>query len=347
MFRVDSSVAAGNGAAIAARTREVYAPLDRARMKEIDRLIAKGHGSESPGPDDDEAKAAIATIPPPARAGRLPGQVTCAVPSCGKDLGERDKTGLCKRHRRAVVDEPHHVQRTHPQPPLDVGGPTKRPLAEEERHADAGGKAAQPPQPGPTAALTCAPPAPASDKHSVQVATLSQPDKSDVRPVRGEAAPAGSAPSPADLNRPRTTTALIGELVARLDRDVNGIMPDGLPSGRQGSTARLMVPRLTPATSSVMTDRTCRCGCTRHLRKNNSSGYSGYCNEERYAAGHRPPRKSRAHAANEETRTMKKREPCDECGSTGRHKKICSKSSANGKAAATTPPPHIPVRGCL
>jgi len=195
------------------------------------------------------------------------------------------------------------------------------------------------------------------------------PPSSTNRPARGEASPAGSAPSPVTSHKPLTTTALIGELVARLDRDVNGVMPDGLSGGRQGSTARLMVPRLTPATSGVMTDETCRCGCGRRLRKNNTSGWSGYCNPARYASGERPSRgKSAAPTppaapAEPEENTMEKRPitmppPCPECEAKGhRHKNGCSKpprSAATEPAAEPTPtpakvrvanPPPMPVLG--
>ena len=85
-----------------------------------------------------------------------------------------------------------------------------------------------------------------------------------------------------------TTSELIAELARRLEREETH---DGLPGGRRGSTARLAARRLTPATSRLMTDATCRCGCGRSLRINNRTGWSGYCNPARYAAGERPPRR--------------------------------------------------------
>jgi hypothetical protein len=37
--------------------------------------------------------------------------------------------------------------------------------------------------------------------------------------------------------------------------------------------------------AAVMTDKKCACGCGRALRKNNATGYSGYCNAAKFAAG--------------------------------------------------------------
>jgi hypothetical protein len=45
-----------------------------------------------------------------------------------------------------------------------------------------------------------------------------------------------------------------------------------------------------------MTDKKCACGCGRALRKNNATGYSGYCNAAKFAAGNRE-RPSRAKKA--------------------------------------------------
>jgi hypothetical protein len=45
--------------------------------------------------------------------------------------------------------------------------------------------------------------------------------------------------------------------------------------------------------AAVMTDKKCACGCGRALRKNNATGYSGYCNAAKFAAGNRE-RPSRA-----------------------------------------------------
>jgi hypothetical protein len=47
--------------------------------------------------------------------------------------------------------------------------------------------------------------------------------------------------------------------------------------------------------AAVMTDKKCACGCGRALRKNNATGYSGYCNAAKFAAGNRE-RPSRAKA---------------------------------------------------
>jgi hypothetical protein len=48
--------------------------------------------------------------------------------------------------------------------------------------------------------------------------------------------------------------------------------------------------------AAVMTDKKCACGCGRALRKNNATGYSGYCNAAKFAAGNRE-RPSRAKKA--------------------------------------------------
>jgi hypothetical protein len=47
--------------------------------------------------------------------------------------------------------------------------------------------------------------------------------------------------------------------------------------------------------AAVMIEKKCKCGCGRPLRKNNESGYSGYCNAAKFAAGTRE-RPSRAKA---------------------------------------------------
>ena len=77
-----------------------------------------------------------------------------------------------------------------------------------------------------------------------------------------------------------------------------------------------------------MTAQTCRCGCGRHLRKNNTSGWSGYCNPARYAAGDRP---ARGKSPEPEETTM----ACPECKSPTCHKATCSRRPGG----PTKPPP--------
>lgn len=98
----------------------------------------------------------------------------------------------------------------------------------------------------------------------------------------------------------------------------------GLSGGTDASAARLAAPRQTTAWTAVMTDRTCRCGCGRQLRKNNTSGWSGYCNPARYSAGERPPRPSRAKES-----TMS----CGNCGKDGHNARSCSEKKPEPKSA--------------
>jgi hypothetical protein len=91
--------------------------------------------------------------------------------------------------------------------------------------------------------------------------------------------------------------------------------PPAVERGQQrASAARLARPQLTP--NGVMTDRKCRCEpwCGHYLRKNNTSGWSGYCNPARYAAGERPPRPSRA---------KESAMPCGTCGKPGHNARGC------------------------
>lgn len=103
----------------------------------------------------------------------------------------------------------------------------------------------------------------------------------------------------------------------------------GLEGGTKASATRLAAPRQTTAWTAVMTETLCRCGCGRQLRKNNTSGFSGYCNPARYAAGERPPRKSRAKEA---------QMPCGNCGKQGHNARSCSEKKPETKTSA--PPPQ-------
>ncbi len=142
--------------------------------------------------------------------------------------------------------------------------------------------------------------------------------------------------APAEPPERATTSALIGDLTRRLDRELNGKMPDGLPGGSRGSTARLTVPRLTSATSGVMTEKTCRCGCWRPLRKNNTTGWSGYCNPARYAAGERPTRKRGKES--EMPRGKRSDGPCPGCGTKStRCRKDCPLKSGAAPAPVAAP----------
>lgn len=106
-----------------------------------------------------------------------------------------------------------------------------------------------------------------------------------------------------------------------------GASPDPAPPAV--STTPTDPPRRVPreqveaSLRGVMTDRTCQCGCGRKLRKNNRSGWAGYCNAARYAAGARQPRKSQAKNPQESEMQERKPKPC--CGSKGpRHLGTCT-----------------------
>jgi hypothetical protein len=78
----------------------------------------------------------------------------------------------------------------------------------------------------------------------------------------------------------------------------NVFMPANQPANPNPAPEAAPVPATKPehvaaSLAAVMTDKKCACGCGRALRKNNESGYSGYCNAAKFAAGNRE-RPSRA-----------------------------------------------------
>jgi hypothetical protein len=142
--------------------------------------------------------------------------------------------------------------------------------------------------------------------------------------------------TPADTSRDLdaledATSNEVAKSATPAPRKVVGIVGGhhGLGGGTDASAVRLEAPRQTTAWTAVMTDQTCRCGCGRQLRKNNTSGWSGYCNPARYAAGERPPRPSRAKES-----TM----PCRTCGKAGHNARGCTEKKPEPKSA---PPAQV------